>query len=395
MFQDLFIGIGFVATILLCIYNIFRLTCSREVRESSYHKFRIACYCIAASCGCLAVGNIVHIVVRGFTYHPAEICSIISTTISVSQSILFTASLIVLYTGQNNILRRVAYHALPMSSFLLAYFIATRFQDDQHYFTMGEFWKSTCTNLPALIRFIFSMTYLVQCGHFIRLILNARNEHLKLIQALPEDSTKDVRLGWITTAFFAALSEALIVIIIEYFPCFATEAIFRIFTIIFYTIFPIYYINYSNTYNSVKKMLDDFQIRNSTPVLTTEDQGIDTLISKITERNNQLFKTADDLIRQNKLYLKQELRIDDLVTEIGTNRTYLASAIKQNRQCTISDYILSLRLDHATKLLSSENNLKMEEVASLSGFNSLRTFNRNFKEAFHITPEEFRNNHKR
>ena len=93
-----------------------------------------------------------------------------------------------------------------------------------------------------------------------------------------------------------------------------------------------------------------------------------------------------------KCYLNPDLRVDSLVTELGTNRTYLANAIKQNTGQTIGEFVLFYRLKHAQEMLRDEQykKTKIEEIAILSGFKSLRTFYRNFKNTFGLTPEEYR-----
>lgn len=389
MEQTLFIGIGFVITVLLCVINVARLTFSKAVRQSSYKKYRIACYLLAGSCACLAIGNIVHIFERGFTYQQPEICPITSIIISVSQSILITASLVILFSNRELFVRKLVWNTIPLLVFPALYFIATRFQADHHTYSLIDFWHSTCTNIPALIRFCFSLFFFIQCGFLIYRIETEKKNHLKRVNSVLSESEEDVQLNWIPTVFYASMSQVLMVVVLEYFPCFATEAAFRIVNILFYLMFPIYYINYSNTYNRVKSMLHEYPEHNPS-TKEEEEQGMDALLSGIAQRNKQLFEMLYNYLEQTNAHLNPEMKIEDLVAELRTNRTYLANAIKQNRQKTIGDFILTLRIEHAQELLETTN-IRIDEVAFKSGFNSLRTFNRNFKDYTHLTPEEYRN----
>ena len=127
-------------------------------------------------------------------------------------------------------------------------------------------------------------------------------------------------------------------------------------------------------------------------VIVEENNGMDQILTRLVMQNNELFKKCEAYIVQEKCYLNPELKVETIVTELGTNRTYLANAIKQNTGQTIGEFILSQRLKHAQDMLKDEQfkKVKIEDIAIRSGFNSLRTFHRNFKASFGITPEEYR-----
>lgn len=85
-----------------------------------------------------------------------------------------------------------------------------------------------------------------------------------------------------------------------------------------------------------------------------------------------------DIIESGKLFLNPGLTLREAATYIGTNRTYLSSYINNELHTTFNDYLNSLRVREACRIMDSDAGLSLCEVAERSGFNSLSTFNRAF-----------------
>lgn len=104
----------------------------------------------------------------------------------------------------------------------------------------------------------------------------------------------------------------------------------------------------------------------------------------------ELFQKIDQHIKQNNSYLDPNISREQIASQIGTNKTYLSTAIHNAREQTFGEYINSLRLEHAKKILLNNWDMKVEAVASVSGFNSSRTFYRLFHQTYSLTPTQFR-----
>ncbi|MBR2262464.1 MAG: AraC family transcriptional regulator [Paludibacteraceae bacterium] len=387
----MFIIIGFILTILVSVVNGVRLVVSKEVQESTNAKYRIACYFIAFACFGLAIGNIAHILRNGLEYAPIEVCSMISLSISVFQALLVTAAMIMLYTNRNVVVKKFIIHAIPLLLFSVAYIVAIQFQENQKSANISDFIAAAHYNVPSAIRLFYFLFYIVQLILFTIIFFRERSRYISYAVPAIATASKVIRLEWVKYAFLVALLEGILSISIMIIPSYTTEMIFRVVTFLFYLVFPIYYINYSRTYNRVKAMLDNTENEMS-HVIVEENNGMDQILTRLVMQNNELFKKCEAYIVQEKCYLNPELKVETIVTELGTNRTYLANAIKQNTGQTIGEFILSQRLKHAQDMLKDEQfkKVKIEDIAIRSGFNSLRTFHRNFKASFGITPEEYR-----
>ena len=115
------------------------------------------------------------------------------------------------------------------------------------------------------------------------------------------------------------------------------------------------------------------------------------LILKETQsKYSELFAKVEQLMINEQPYLNPDLSRDNLAKSLYSNTVYLNAAIREKTNMSFGDYINSLRLDYARNSLSNPKKSKnlISDIAIESGFKSLRTFNRAFKERFGITPEE-------
>lgn len=95
------------------------------------------------------------------------------------------------------------------------------------------------------------------------------------------------------------------------------------------------------------------------------------------------------LFEKEHVYLNPRLRLSELATLLGTNRTYLSQYFNQNCESTFYDFVNDYRIHHAKLLLHSTDDT-LETIAMNSGFNSLSTFRRAFVQREGMSPIEFR-----
>ena len=102
----------------------------------------------------------------------------------------------------------------------------------------------------------------------------------------------------------------------------------------------------------------------------------------------QLKRSMDE----DKLYLNPKLTLQDVSNAIGTNRTYLSDYLNKILKTTFYEYVNSLRISRACELIdlmTAENKRSMQEIAEVSGFNSISTFNRSFVKIMGMTPSQY------
>lgn len=94
------------------------------------------------------------------------------------------------------------------------------------------------------------------------------------------------------------------------------------------------------------------------------------------------------LINEDKVFLRKSLCLDDVATTLCTNRSYISEIINK-KGTSFADFINLYRIEHAKKLITSNPNASMEDVAETSGFASYISFYRAFKQQTGETPKEW------
>lgn len=100
-----------------------------------------------------------------------------------------------------------------------------------------------------------------------------------------------------------------------------------------------------------------------------------------------------EIIQQVKAYINENLDREisraELAEAVHLHPDYLSHFFKSKTDMSISDYISSVRLDHAmTLLLTSEK--PVSEIAFESGYANMAYFSKIFKRATGMTPTEYR-----
>jgi AraC-like DNA-binding protein len=92
-----------------------------------------------------------------------------------------------------------------------------------------------------------------------------------------------------------------------------------------------------------------------------------------------LAEQFEQLMNVEQLYLLHDLRLDLVVQRLGTNRTYLLAALKQELGMSFNEYVNHKRVAYARKLMESNPDMLKSDVAARSGYNSQSAFYRNWK----------------
>ena len=104
----------------------------------------------------------------------------------------------------------------------------------------------------------------------------------------------------------------------------------------------------------------------------------------------QLFRRLCTLMDEKQPYTDETLNRDTLAQLAGTNEKYVEQAIRQcSKGETVSDFINRYRLEHVARLLKTTSD-PIAIVGELSGIPSRATLARLFRNAYGMTPSEFR-----
>lgn len=88
-------------------------------------------------------------------------------------------------------------------------------------------------------------------------------------------------------------------------------------------------------------------------------------------------------------HYKEQIALREVGMFAGASVSNLCAFFKKSTGMTIIDYVNSLRISHACRLLS-ESEESIMNIALDSGYNTLSNFNRKFRKLRHTSPRDFR-----
>lgn len=113
------------------------------------------------------------------------------------------------------------------------------------------------------------------------------------------------------------------------------------------------------------------------------------------DKHNVRPAQQNQYVNQAIMYLKENITtatVDVLAKEVNLDRSYLSNLFKKDLDLTPQEYIRNFRITKARHLLESSE-LTIEQIADLCGYRRASSFTRTFKQAYGLTPREYRKQH--
>lgn len=103
---------------------------------------------------------------------------------------------------------------------------------------------------------------------------------------------------------------------------------------------------------------------------------------------NQIVK----IITKEKIYLNPKISLDELSIMCDLQKHSVSQTINQHMKTNFNELINKYRVKEAVQLLESNDTKKLtiQAIAEMSGFNTVSSFNANFKKIMGRSPKEFR-----
>ena len=107
------------------------------------------------------------------------------------------------------------------------------------------------------------------------------------------------------------------------------------------------------------------------------------------EPDTPLMQRIQQLIEGQKLYLRSDLKVIDVATELGINSRYVSDCINQTKGCSFSLYVNRFRIEYAKQLMRNQSQKKVSSVYLEAGFANESSYFRTFKLVTGMTPKEW------
>ena len=86
----------------------------------------------------------------------------------------------------------------------------------------------------------------------------------------------------------------------------------------------------------------------------------------------------------------QKITLEDIASIANMTKNAFCKYFKKRTNKTYINFLTELRIENACKLLNTEKDLSINEIAFKSGFNNISNFNRKFKEIKNVTPLKYK-----
>ncbi|GAB4188711.1 MAG: hypothetical protein Tsb002_15150 [Wenzhouxiangellaceae bacterium] len=93
-------------------------------------------------------------------------------------------------------------------------------------------------------------------------------------------------------------------------------------------------------------------------------------------------------------HLEEPLSLGRVAAEIGLSRTYFSKYFYDKTGLRYSEWLMQTRVEHATRMLR-EQDFSIAHVAGRSGYQDMRTFERNFKRVTGMTAMQYKKTYRR
>ncbi len=251
----------------------------------------------------------------------------------------------------------------------------------------------------------YQYTGFVSMVIYLVLSIKYYSNYRKLIVQITSNADA-VLFGWIRKYLFAFLAMILL----------------KIFTEIFFTIFPeytnyvggwwfyllysliLYYIAITGYANATETKIGfEMSVFDTKPVfLLNENQVANDNVIEIKNTDLkpeispeiEIWKTKiEALIQSEKLYQNPELSLTEIAKKLESNSNIISRAINQGFAMNFNDFINNYRIEAVKDMFENGEHKKstLIGIAYDCGFNSKATFNRAFKKNTNLSPKEYLN----
>lgn len=102
-----------------------------------------------------------------------------------------------------------------------------------------------------------------------------------------------------------------------------------------------------------------------------------------------LLSQIETLMQEDQLFKDSNLSLNKLAGHLNIRPHLLSQLLNDNLEKSFTQFLNEYRIEEAKKMLIDNQNLKIQAIAEICGFNSNSTFYTAFKKITHTTPAEF------
>lgn len=131
-------------------------------------------------------------------------------------------------------------------------------------------------------------------------------------------------------------------------------------------------------YTMAYRMLEPFDLRFS---------SAQAAVQTATNKYAHILSIAKQYVQNN---YNRDISMDEVAKMVSMSYSYFSRVFKEQLHQSFSEYVLSVRMREAKRLMEEDPAIKIKEVAELVGYESVYTFSRAYKQYYHVSPKQDR-----
>ena len=114
-----------------------------------------------------------------------------------------------------------------------------------------------------------------------------------------------------------------------------------------------------------------------------------TYLKDDTRKLKSIYERIERTMVEKQPYLNGDFSVEDLSAMVCVSRGLISKALSRIGKKNFRPYINGYRIRYSAQLIKNEPRMRLSEVARMSGFNSLPSFNAWFKQETSKRPSEY------
>lgn len=354
----------FITLINICLTGLFSVLflTLKVPNKKSLHAYRQTRYAMTAAYLIVAVFNTLELLETNWS-SDGQLMLLTTLVVSNLQIFLLSSTLITLINANRFNNKRILLEITPTLAL-----------------SITSFWL-LFTERPVALKVVMSLFFAFYFIQYIRYNVFFWKQRGKTIAALENYFAATIsiqRINWITVMFIWIMLTGIMALFSYLLPT-VFMIPFNITFFLFYLFFGIYHLNYLFLFPEYESVFAPEEApavpwKNHHPGLNREQ--LDKAVAN--------WEAGDS-------YLVSGLTIEDVATQLHTNRTYLSGYVNQQKGVSFKEWVTRLRIERAKKLLIEQPSVPVSQIGVLVGLPDKSNFGRQFTKVTGLSPLQWRN----
>ena len=136
------------------------------------------------------------------------------------------------------------------------------------------------------------------------------------------------------------------------------------------------------------------QLACTAPAQEVKDRLLAILEETVAPLEQRLVPSGRKKVSEAKRYIEEnywqtETGLNQIAEKIGVNPSYLSNIFKKEYGCSLSRYLIRVRMEQGRKMMEETPDITVMEVAELVGYSDAYYFSKSFKSQYGITPSKY------